>query len=370
MKKYKTMSIFTLASVIGLAGCNTQSSEGESADADTFYQDQDVSIVIPYDTGGGTDVFGRFAGPYFGKHLAGEPDVQPKNIPGGGSITGTNEYANAMDADGYNLLATSGSTHIPFLLEQESVEYDLSKLKPVLGFPTGGVVYTSPSTGIEEPGDLENVEEELTYAGISASGLDLVTLLAFEVLDLDVDAVMGYEGRGPSRVAFEQGESNIDYQTTSAYTESVEPMVESGDAVPLFTFGQVNDKGELERDPAFPDIPTLQEVYEEIHGESPSGIEWDSYLDFVSASYTIQKIIWVHEDAPDASHESLEASVEEMIEDDQFLEEGAEVLENYEPFEKEELESLVDNMTDTNDDVIEWVQQYLKEEYDTDVSEL
>ncbi|MFZ4451368.1 hypothetical protein [Salibacterium aidingense] len=365
------LAALILISGAGLTGCNTQSAGNEEVeDPASFYEEKDVSLVIPYDTGGGTDVFGRFVAPYFGEFLSGEPDIQPENIPGGGSITGSNEYANTMEPDGTNLLATSGSTHIPFLLDQASVEYDLSKLNPVLGFPTGGMVYASPSTGIEEPGDLQEVDEELIYAGISASGLDLVTLLAFEVLDLDVEAVMGYEGRGPSRIAFEQGESNIDYQTTSAYKENVEPMEESGEAVPLFTFGQINDQGEMERDPAFPDTPALQEVYEEIHGEKPSGVTWDAYKNFVSAAYTVQKIIWVHDDAPEASKQALKNSVEEMVENEEFLAESEKVMEEYEPFDQEELQELVNNMNNTSEDVVEWVREFLLEEYDTDVEEL
>ena len=53
-------------------------------------------------------------------------------------------------------------------------------------------------------------------------------------LGVDIQAVMGYEGRGPARVAFEQGESNIDYQTTSGYLSNVVPLVEEGKAIPLF----------------------------------------------------------------------------------------------------------------------------------------
>lgn len=370
MEKYTKLSTLLVVSGIIMAGCNTQSSSGGGEDPETFYEGQNIDLVIPYDTGGGTDVFGRFMAPYISENLNGEPTVQPENIPGGGSITGANEYANGREADGTNLLVSSGSTHLPYLLDQGSVEYDLSALQPVVGFPTGGVVYTSPSTGVEEPADLENIEEELVYAGISASGLDLVTLLAFEVLELDVEAVMGYEGRGPSRVAFEQGESNIDYQTTSAYKENVEPMVESGDAVPLFSFGQVNEERELIRDPAFPDTPTIEEVYEEIHGEAPSGVTWDAYIDFVSAAYSIQKIVWVNEDAPEASTEALGTAVGEFIDDEEFLEEGNEVLEDYEGYEEEELQELVNNMNNTSDEVIDWVRTFLQEEYDTNIDEL
>ena len=43
-------------------------------------------------------------------------------------------------------------------------------------------------------------------------------------------------GRGAGRVAYEQGEVNVDYQTTPAYLKSVRPMVKSGKAVMLFSW--------------------------------------------------------------------------------------------------------------------------------------
>lgn len=106
--------------------------------------------------------------------------------------------------------------------------------------------------------NLLSLENELYYAGISPTGLDLVTLLSFEVLEMDVKAVLGYEGRGPSRVAFEQGESNIDYQTTSAYKSNVENLVEEGNAVPLYSLGQVIKMGILLEIRNFPSFLLLK----------------------------------------------------------------------------------------------------------------
>src|SRR5699024_9657958 len=136
------------------------------------------------------------------------PKVQVVNIPGSGSIIGMNEYFNMRDADGYNLIWTSGSTIMNHLLDTDGVEYDFGELAPVLGVPAGGVVYISGDTGYEEPEDILSIDENLVYSGQSATGLDLVPLVALDVLKLDVQALLGYEGSGPARVAFEQGESN------------------------------------------------------------------------------------------------------------------------------------------------------------------
>src|SRR3546814_19301806 len=72
----------------------------------------------------------------------------------------------------------------------------------------------SPDTGVKNIKDLVSTDAELVFGGISATGLDLLGLLTFEILGIATKAVLGYEGKGPVQIAFPQGESNIDYQTT------------------------------------------------------------------------------------------------------------------------------------------------------------
>lgn len=351
-RKLFLISLLTALS-IGLIAC---SSENTASGEGAFYENGDIEMLVPFGAGGGTDVFARFVGPYYTEFVEGEPTVQVLNVAGGGSITGTNEFYNMKEANGYNLLATSASTHTPYLLKQKGVQYDLAGLKPIIGFPTGGVVYTKP----ELQDDILNPSEELVYAGISATGLDLVTLLSFEVLGLDVKSVLGYEGRGPSRVAFEQGESNIDYQTSSAYNTNVEPLIEEGTAAPLYSFGQL-EKGDLKRDPAYPDLPSLKEFYVDIHGTEPSGPAWEAYKAFVGSSFTVQKVIWVHEDAPQEGIDALIDSSEKMIKDEAFNEKGEEILGGYEPYVRDELDEVVnDSLIEVSTDTIDWVKDFLE----------
>ena len=70
----------------------------------------------------------------------------------------------------------------------------------------------------------------LEFGGITATGLDLTTLIAFDLLDADVTATFGFEGRGPVNLALQRGEIDLDYQTTTSYESAVEGMVEGGDA--------------------------------------------------------------------------------------------------------------------------------------------
>ena len=61
--------------------------------------------------------------------------------------------------------------------------------------------------------------------------LDLVPLLAWSMLGMNVDPIFGIKGRADGRLMFEQGYVNIDYQTSSSFLAKVTPLVEKGDAV-------------------------------------------------------------------------------------------------------------------------------------------
>src|SRR5690606_10023480 len=138
------------------------------------------------------------------------------NVPGGESITGSNQFVTDGKTDGSEILATSGTTYNQALLGRDEVQYDFTKMRLLLMNGTSGVVYASSSSGITLD-NLQNPPTDLIYGGISATGADLTILQIFDLLGVDLQATFGFEGRGPARLALERGEINIDYQTTSAY---------------------------------------------------------------------------------------------------------------------------------------------------------
>ena len=112
--------------------------------------------------------------------------------------------------------------------------------------------------------------------------LDLVPLLAWEMLGLKVEPVFGIKGRGDGRLMFERGGANIDYQTSSSYLKGVTPFVETGTAVPMMSWGALDAAGNIVRDPTFPEMPTFKEVCEATDGCETSGEKWDAWKPFLS----------------------------------------------------------------------------------------
>lgn len=364
--RFKTLAVLA-AATLGLSACaDPQGVGGGGEGSEDASMPSRVNLLIPYDEGGGTDIWARFLAPYLEKHVEGGANYTPENVPGGESITGSNEFVEQRGTDGSTLLVTSGTTYFQALLGRPEVKFDFAKMIPLILNGTGGVIFASPDSGIESIEDLKNPPSKLTYGGISATGLDLSMLQAFDVLDVDLEATFGFEGRGPALLAFQRGEVNVDYQTTSAYLTQVQPLVDEGKAIPLMSFGVLED-GEIVRDPNVPDLPTVEEVYQELNGEEPSGPAYEAYRSFLVPGFVYQKGLWANEGTPDSIIQAYWDSVDKIAEDEEFQKASEDVLGGYPLYSGEDARDDLTEAFQIEDDVRQYTLDMLKNEYDTTV---
>lgn len=329
-----------------------------------------IEWIIPFSAGGGSDTWARFNTPFLQKYLPGNPTIVVVNEPGGGSTKGANLFSARAEPDGLKLLGTSASTQFPYLLNDPRVRYDYKDWQVVMASPTGGVVYTSPSTGVEAPEEIGDLAgQKLTYASQGATSLDLVPLLGFKAMGLDVRHVFGFQGRGDGRLAFERGETNIDFQTSSAYISNVMPLVEAGEAVPLFSLGTLDDEGNLVRDPTFPDLPHFGEAYETLTGNAPSGPGYDAYFAFFAAGFPAQKMVFVPKGTPDEIVTAYVEAFTQMKADPEYLEAKDSVLGTYEQVTGAPAQTLFERGTTIAPELREQVVQTLKDDYGVHVGE-
>ena len=211
-----------------------------------------VEFVIPFSESGGSARWANFYAPLLSEALPGNPTVVVKFMPGAGSTKGANWFQDQSADDGTVIFGTSGSTQFPYLLGDPRVRYEYNDWQVVLASGVGGVTYLPPDVAERFDGDADDLGDiDFLWGSQGATRLDLVANLAWKMLGMKVEPVFGIEGRGDGRLMFERGEANIDYQTSPAYLKSVVPMVEEGLAVPMMTWGGLDDAGEIIRDPNF-----------------------------------------------------------------------------------------------------------------------
>lgn len=351
-----------LAAAAMLSACGARKSGGQSTE-----MPGSVKLVVPFSAGGGTDTLARVLAPALEDNVKGNPSVEVQNRPGGESITGTNEFVRQAPDDGSKLLVSSSTTTLQWLLDVPQVQYDFTELKPLMVMGTGGVIYASKASGITSVEDLKNPPQPLKYGGISATGLDLSTLLAFDLLKVTPDVTFGFEGRGPARLALQRGETNIDYQTTSAYLSTVQPMADEGKVVPLMTFGVLNDQGEVVRDPNFKDLPTVPEVHQQLYGQKPSGDSYDAYTAFLGAAFSYQKGVWATPETPQEIRQAFIDAVPNLKQDRQFDKKRTDALGNYPIYAGDKVGPALNRAFDVSDTVKKYVKDLLKTKYGTTI---
>ncbi len=259
------------------------------------YSGKTIEYVIPFSESGGSARWANFYAPLLSEALPGNPTVVVRYRPGAGSTKGANWFQEQTTDDGTLIFGTSGSTQFPYLLSDPRVRYEYNDWQVVLASGVGGVVYLPPDLAAKMDGmDATGLQDtDFIWGSQGATRLDLVPNLAWKMLGMQVDPVFGVEGRGDGRLMFERGEANIDYQTSPAYLRSVVPMVEEGLAVPMMTWGALDDDGNIVRDPTFPDIPTFKEVCEATPVCSTEGDAWDAYKAFFIAGFPAQKMVFL-----------------------------------------------------------------------------
>lgn len=328
------------------------------------FKGKTVEFVVPFPTAGGSDVWARFFAPFLAEALPGRPTVVVKNMPGGGSITGTNQFVQRARPDGLSILGTSGSTQLPYLLDDPRVRYDLKELIPILVSPTGGVAYVNPSLGVKSVRDIPKLRgKKMKYGSQGPTSLDLVPVLGFEILGLDVDPVFGL-ARGPARLAYERGESLIDYQTSSAYLRNVVPLVKAGKAVPLFSWGVLNAKGEFARDPTFPDLPHFAEAYEIAYGKKPSGTAYEAFKAFVVAGFAAQKPIFLPKGTPKDIVDTYSQSLQKVVKTPAFKEKAGKELGEYEQAVGPAAERMIKVALSIDPQAKAWVKDWLQRRFE------
>ncbi|MCB1487423.1 MAG: tricarboxylate transporter [Bauldia sp.] len=329
------------------------------------FSGENIEWTIPFGVGGGTDVWARFFAPQFSEHLPGHPNVVVLNVPGGGSITGANQFYNRARPSGLEILGTSASTQYPAILGDPRVRYDYADWTAVLASPTGGVVYVNPDYGVSGPADIEALRgEEIRFASQGATSLEMPVLLAFKMLGLNVKPVFGMESRGAGRLAFERGEAGIDFQTSSAYLSSVKPLVDGGKAVPLFSLGVVGADGEVQRDPSFSDLPTFVEFYEAATGEAPSGQAFEAWTALMLAGFSLQKMVVLPKDAPADAIEAYGVAAEEIVNAPDFRERAGEEIGVYDQLVGPEADAALTEALQIDPAIRDFLINWLAEDYD------
>lgn len=334
------------------------------ASAEVDFSGKTIEWVIPFSETGGSAKWANFFAPLLSEALPGQPTVVVKFMPGAGSTKGANWFQQQEHEDGTLLFGTSGSTQFPYLLGDPRVRYEYEDWTSVMASGTGGVAYLDAETGAKFDGSANGLKDaSFIYGSQGATRLDLVPLLAWEMLGMDVEPVFGIKGRGDGRLMFERGEANIDYQTSSGYLKGSTDLVTAGKAVPMMTWGALDTNGKIVRDPTFPDIPTFKEVCEATDGCETSGEAWDAWKAFFVAGFPVQKLAFVPAGTPQEIVDTYTAAFEAVVAREDFAQISKTRVGEYPVFTGADAQSALSTATSVPESAQNFVINWLESQY-------
>lgn len=357
-----TDSNFTRRTVLGLLAAAGMATPALADDVD--FSGKTIEWVIPFSETGGSAKWANFFAPLLSEELPGNPTVVVKFMPGAGSTKGANWFQNEKHKDGTLLFGTSGSTQFPYLLGDPRVRYEYNDWTPVMASGTGGVAYLNAEDGAKFDGSANALKDtDFIYGSQGATRLDLVPLLAWQMLGMNVEPVFGIKGRGDGRLMFERGEANIDYQTSSGYLGGSATLVEAGTAVPMMTWGALDADGNIVRDPTFPEIATFKEVCEATDGCETSGEAWDAWKAFFVSGFPVQKLAFVPGDTPQEFVDTYAAAFKAVTERDDFAQLSAQSVGKYPVFVGAGADKALDTATSVSAEAKAYVVNWLGDAY-------
>lgn len=351
-----------LAAAATIAGVSASSAV--AADKVDF-SGKTVEFIVPYTEGGGTDVYARLFAPFMKKHLPGNPTVIIRNLPGGGSVMGSNRFEASAKPDGLTIVATSSSTLVAQLLGGKKRKFDVLAWRQLIVSPQGTVIYASKKTGIDGKDVVADIKklstQKLRYGAKQPDAGELRNIFAFELLGLKVETIFGL-ARGEVRQAMQRNEIELNHDTAETYFESVEPLVKQGTMVPLMTLGYAK-RTDIIRDPLFPKLPTVGETYKSLHGKEPSGPLWNAFTAFVNLAVNASKGIALPKGTPDSIRDVYVEALQKAVVDPEFLKLAGNESGHYPQIFGDDADFAIKQAVDLPPDVSKWLKEFMLSRY-------
>lgn len=199
-------------------------------------------------------------------------------VGGQDGVTAANRFAAGATADGRLLLFDPGAAMLAWLIGEARARFDVGTWIPVLAASTPAVLMTHPAVRPRVGARVRMAVDRLPGPGLSG-------LLALSLLGTTPVPVPGL-APDAADAALAQGRIDAVLASGEGVARRVRRLTAAG-ARPLASFGIAGPDGTLRRDPAFPALPHLGEVYARLHAHAPEGKLFDAWRATAAATQLI-----------------------------------------------------------------------------------
>jgi tripartite-type tricarboxylate transporter receptor subunit TctC len=305
-----------------------------------FYQGKQITIVVGFTTGGTYDSTARLFARYLGKHLAGNPTVVVRNMPGSGSLVATLHLYNAAPKDGTTLGVVGGGTVLEPLLGNPQAKYDARQFSWVGGCSRDNFLCAVWHTVPVET--MQDVTRRETVVGATGPGSRTLTFpkALNELLGTKFKVVTGYPGGNEITLALERGEVEgyCGWALGSIKTRAPEWLTDGKiKTLAQFTLSK----------PDLPNVPVASDL-----PPTPAGRQ---AIDVLAADSVLAWPLLAPPGLPAERIKELRSAFDAMMKDPELVAEAARQKLDVDPVGGVEMQALIERLYATPPDVLELV---------------
>ena len=328
--------IATVCASVLAAGTVVAGGHGSVAD---FYKGKTVELYIGYDPGGGYDTYARLVARHIGKHIPGNPNVVPKNMPGAGSVKLANWLWEAAPKDGTVFGAISRGAPFEPVLGNDKAKFKANKYTWIGSANNEvSVCATMKKNGITNWEQLKT--QELTVGGNgSGSDTEQFPKLMNAVLGTKFKVIGPYGGGSDIVKAMEAGElgGRCGWSWSSVKATKAD-LLASGDLVLLMQMSG-------SKHPELPNVPLVMDL--------AKTKEERQMLNLIFARQALGRPFLAPPDLPADRAKALQDAFMAMVNDPAFLAEAKKMDLELSPLSGAEVAALVAESYDTPQAVVD-----------------
>ncbi len=217
------------------------------------YPDKPVRLIVPFSTGGGTDIQARLLGEKMRQSMG--QQVLVDNRTGAGGLIGA-QITVESPADGYTVLFTTATLAVNTTRQKDRIKFDTTKdLVPVVWVSSAPLVLVvHPSVPAKGPKDLVALSrqrpEGLNMGGNTPGSTSHLSAEMFKQFGKARGVTILYKGGGPATLGVATGEIDMLFATAP----SAMPHIKVKRLRPLAVTTE-------KRASLFPDLPTMGSFY-------------------------------------------------------------------------------------------------------------
>ena len=240
--------VWTMCVVLAVLGMTVVPCQGAE------YPSKPITLIVPFPPGGGADITGRLIANYLTKQW--RQSVTVVNVPGGGSVSGTQQALESAP-DGYTLLLDVHVTGAMVPAVYENLPFDWKKRIPLGRLTVDASFYlVNPKSPYKTLSDLAKAvkasPQKFSWGGTGPGGLSTFVLgQFFDTIGVNITdtKMVALQGSAPALTALAGGHIDI----AAGLRSESNPLLSAGK---IRALAVVNQK-RLEE---WPDVPTVAEA--------------------------------------------------------------------------------------------------------------